>query len=81
MILADFPLEWTGFFPGMSTYPILADKMQDFRNFVLHNCNLILTAEQVYLKLQLTNVKEKEDTANPKHQTLEKIWSFENPKP
>ena len=57
--------------------------MHDFRNFVLHNCILIFATEQVYLKLQLTNVKNKEVTANPKPQTLEKKWSFEtlNPKP
>ena len=51
--------------------------MQDFRNFVLHNC---IDAEQVYLKLQVTNNKNKEDTANPKPQTLEKMV-FWNPKP
>ena len=55
--------------------------MQDFRNFVLQNCILIFDAEQVYLKLQVTNVKNKEVTANPKPQALKKNWSFENPKP
>ena len=33
------------------------------------------------LKLEVTNVKNKEVTANPKPQTLEKNWSFENLKP
>ena len=30
-------------------------KMKNFRNFVLHNCILVFDAEQVYLKLQVTN--------------------------
>ena len=55
--------------------------MQDFRNFALHICTLHFDAEQVYLKLQVTNVKNKEVTANPKPQALGKNWSFENPKP
>ena len=42
--------------------------MQDFRDFVLHNCILILDAEKVYLQLQVTNFKNKEVTAKP--QTL-----------
>ena len=44
--------------------------MQDFRNFVLHNCILNFDTEQVYLKV--TNIKNKEGTANPKPQNLEK---------
>ena len=47
--------------------------MKDFRNFVLHNCTLVFDAEQVYLKLQITIINNREVTANPKHQTLEKI--------
>ena len=54
--------------------------MKDFRNFVLHNCILVFDAEQVYLKLQVTNLKNK-DTVNPKPHTLERNWFFENPKP
>ena len=50
--------------------------MKDFRNFVLD-----FDAEQVYLKLQVTNLKNKEVTVNPKPQTLEKNWFFENPVP
>ena len=55
--------------------------MKDFRNFVLDNCILDFNAEQVYLKLQVTNLKKNEVTVNPNTQTLEKIWFFENPKP
>ena len=55
--------------------------MQDFRNFALHNCILIFDAEQVYLELKVTKVKNKEVTANPKPQTLEKNWFFDSPKP
>ena len=58
--------------------------MHDFRNFVLHACILIFDAEQVCLKPQLTNFKNKEVTAtvkSTKPQTLKKKWFFENPKP
>ena len=56
--------------------------MKDFRNFVLHNCILVFDAEQVYLKLQVTNLKNKEVTVvDPKPRTLKKNWVFENPKP
>ena len=43
--------------------------MQDFRNFVRDNSILNFDADQVYLKLQLANVKDKEVTANNKLQT------------
>ena len=55
--------------------------MEDFRNFVLDDCILDFDTEQVYLKLQVTNLKNKEVTVNPKPQTLEKSWFFENPVP
>ena len=60
-------------FFGEALNPILVLKMKDFRNFVLDNCILNYDAEQVYLKLQVTNLKNKEVTVNPKPQTLEKI--------
>ena len=55
--------------------------MKDFRNFVLHNLILDFDAEQVYLKLQVTNRKNKEVTVNRKPQALEKNWFFESPIP
>ena len=42
-------------------------------NFDLHNCILVCDAEQVYWKLQVINLKDKEVTVNPKPQSLEKI--------
>ena len=81
VISPDFPLELTGFFPGKHLIHFLVLKMKDFRNFVLDNCILDFNAEQVYLKLQVTNLKKNEVTVNPNTQTLEKIWFFENPKP
>ena len=81
MISPDFPLELTGFFPGKHLIHFLVLKMKDFRNFAIDNCILVFGAEQVYLKLQATNLKNKEVTVNPKPQTLEKSWFFENPKP
>ena len=41
-------------------------KKKDFRNFVLHNCTLVFDAEQVYLKLQVINLKNMEVTVNHK---------------
>ena len=81
VISPDFSLELTGFFPGKHLIHFLVLKMKDFRNFVLDNCILDFDAEQVYLKLQVINLKNKEVTVNPKPQTLEKNWFFENPKP
>ena len=77
----DFSLELTGFFQGKRLIRFLVLKMKDFRNFVLDNCILDFDAEQVYLKLQATNLKNKEVTVNPKPQILEKNWFFENPIP
>ena len=53
--------------------------MQDFQNFVLDYCILDFDAEQVYLKLQVTNLKNNEVTVNPKPQTLEKKLVFRKP--
>ena len=69
MISPDFFLELTGFFLGKDLIHFLVLKMKDFRNFVLHNCILVFDAEQVYLTLQVTNLKNKEVTVNPKPQT------------
>ena len=77
----DFPLDMIGLSPGKHLIQFLPKKMQDFRNFVLHNCILICDAEPVYLKPQVTNVKNKEVIANPKPQTLKIELFFENPKP
>ena len=55
--------------------------MQDFQNFILHNCILIFHTEHVYFKFQATNFKNKEVTANPKLQILKKKRFFKNPKP
>ena len=69
------------FFPGKHLIHFLVLKMKNFRNFVLDNCILDFDAEQVYLKPQVINLKNKEVTVNPKPQTLEKKWFFENPIP
>ena len=58
--------------------------MQDFWDLVVHNCFLNFNDEEVYLKLQVTNVKNKEVMAtNLQLQTLEKIGLSRtlNPKP
>ena len=81
VIFPNFPLKLTGFLKGKHLIHFLVLKMKDFRNFVLDNCILDFDAEQVYLKLQVTNLKNNKVTVNPKTQTLEKIWFFENPKP
>ena len=51
------------------------------KDLVLENCILDFDAEHVYLKLQVTNLKNKDVTVNPKPQTLEKKLFFENPIP
>ena len=61
----------------------LANKMKEFLNFNLH-CILIFDAKQIYWKLQVTNLRNKEVTANPTPQSWPKPWKnwyFENPKP
>ena len=40
--------------------------MQDFQKSVLHNSIVNFDTEQVYLKPQVTSVKNKEVTANPR---------------
>ena len=69
------------FSPGNHLIHFLVFKMKDFRNIVLCNCILVFDSGQVYLKLQVPNFKNKEVTVNPKPQTLEKNWVFENPIP
>ena len=56
--------------------------MMDFRNFVLHKCILVFDAEQwqVYLKLQVTNLKNREIIVNSKSHTVWKKLTL-NPKP
>ena len=64
VIYPDFFLELTEFYPGTHLIHFLVLKMKDFWNFVLHNCILDFDAEQVYFKLQITNLKNKKVTAN-----------------
>ena len=83
MIFPEFPLKLTGIFPEKHLIHILVLKMKDFWNFVLNNRILIFEAEQVCLKLQVTNLKDKKVTVNPKPQTPEKIGFLKTlyPKP
>ena len=69
MISPAFPLELTGFSPRKHFIHFLVLKIKQYGNFVLHNCILVFDAEQVYLKLQVTSLKNKEITVS---QTLEK---------
>ena len=73
VISPDFSLELTWFFPGKHLIHFLVLKMKNFRNFVLHNCILVFDAEQVYLELQVINLKNKEVTVNPKPHTKNPI--------
>ena len=79
VISPDFPFYLTGFFRGSIHFLLL--KTKDFSNFVLHNCILVFDAEQVYSKLQVTNLKNKDVRVNPKPPNLEKNWFFEDPIP
>ena len=77
----DFSLELTGFLPGKHLIHFSVLKMKDFRNFFPHNCILVFDAEQVYLKIQVIDLKNKEVTVNPKPQTLEIFSKTLYPKP
>ena len=52
--------------------------MQDFWNFVPHNCMVLLYVQQVYSN-QVTNFQNMEFTADT--QSLKKNKSFENTQP
>ena len=54
VIYPDFPPNLTGFFSGKHLIQLLANKLQDFWNFVLHYCVLLFDSEQIYLKIQVT---------------------------
>ena len=60
-------------FPWEALNPFFVLKMKDFWNFVPDNCILNFDTEQVYLMLQVTNLKNNKVTVNPKPQTLRKI--------
>ena len=72
-----------GIFQRMHLIHFMVLKMKDFRNFILNNWILVFDAEPVHLKPQVTHFKNKEGTANPKPQTLEKNGFSKtlNPKP
>ena len=57
---------------GEAFNTIFGAQDEGFRNFVLDNCILDFDAEQIYLKPQVTNLKNKNFLANLKIQTLEK---------
>ena len=69
--LSRFSPRFYRFFSRKHLIHVLANKMQDFRNFVLHRCIVNFDADQVYLKLRVTNVINKDSlglqqTLNPK---------------
>ena len=49
---------------ALNPLQFITNKIQDFWNFVLHNCIVIFESKQVYLGLEVTNFKIKEVTAN-----------------
>ena len=81
MISPDFRLSLTGFFSLKLLIHFLVLKIKNFRNSVLRNCVLVFDAKQVFLNLQVINLKNNEVPVNPKLQTLEKNWFIENPTP
>ena len=72
-------IDWI--FSGKHLIHFLVLKTKDFQSFVLHNCFLVFDDEQVYLKLQVINLKNKEVTVKQKPQNLPTNWFFENPTP
>ena len=53
-------------FSGEALNPFFGAQDEGFSEFRSDNCILDFDAEQVYLKPQVTNLKNKEVTANPK---------------
>ena len=72
-----FPLKSTAFFLGKHLIHFLDNKMQDFRDFVLHNCILNFYSEQVYVKPQVSNFKNKEVTSKPQSPNPRKRNEFD----
>ena len=71
--LSRFSSRFDLIFSGEHLIQFIANKMQDFRNFVLHNCILIFDDGQFYSKPQVSNFKNKAVAALPYPQTLSKI--------
>ena len=59
VIYLDFPFDLTGIFSGKHLIQYKANKLPNFWKFILHDCILIFDAEQVYLKHQVTNFKNR----------------------
>ena len=58
-----FPwIDWI--FSREALNPFFGAQDEGFRNFILHDCILVFDAEQFYLKLQATNLKNKEVNPN-----------------
>ena len=78
--LCRFHPQFDRIFSGKDLIQFLANKMQKFRKFHLHNCILIFDAEHVHLKLQVTNVQTMEVTlcwANAVLRPLYRRWPSE----
>ena len=75
VICPDVFLNLTGFFPEryLSNFSLTSCRIFRIPFYIVHTWMLIFDAEQVYLKLQVTILKNKEDTANSKSKTLEKF--------
>ena len=59
MIYPDFPLNLTELFHWKHLIKFLGNKMQEPWSCNVHNCILNYDTEQVYVKLQVTYVKNK----------------------
>ena len=58
-------IDWIFSWEALIHFLVLKEK--DFRNFVLHDCILVFYDEQVYLELQVINIKNKEITVSKPH--------------
>ena len=65
--VSRFPLLFGWVLPREALNPILVNKMQDFRNLVLHNCILIFDAEHVYFKFKspMSRIRKLQQTRIP----------------
>ena len=78
LIFPDFPLNLIGFFPGKHLIQFLANKMQKFWNFVLHNCISFLLLSHWH---QTSRIRKLKQTLNPKPWKKIDLPKTLNPKP
>ena len=71
--LSSLPPLFDQIIPWEEVYPVFGDQDAGISGFLSHISIVILEAEQVYLKLQVTNFKIKKAITNPKPPSLKTV--------